>query len=608
MACAGQSGDPSEPEPPLSSESLHADYLACLRAGDTKKASKIQWDIALANENLIWWWARKLWHRWTPHSLTVQDLAHYGMFGMLRAVEKYQPGFETKLSSYAGWWIRRAIDSAVFENGPTIRIPEYRINQKAQIDAVTLELLDQGLEPTLERIARELNSREEHRSLERPERKRKRWTPETVDEVNLVTQQLFSSLDQSAYGEDSEALHSYIAPEGAEDQHETLHTAPFLHQGFSSIVDSAGLSERDKMILELFFYGESRDKATVARLFGITKKKFGSILGDFLERFPELFKLANAQDSDFLNIIRFANMSERQRVALHGHYSAGGDAVPPDHKMHAPAQKEIDQALAAFTRECAGLHAIVEQRPGIMDDLQGFARCAQDYRMMLGVFFCRGDLKKQDIAVLCNVSRERVRQIIDDFSRRHRGPLSRLFMGDFESAQEVCEKYVQQRFRRLAKDIETWFIRNKLAKSADFLKMVFIERLPRKDIAERCGGLKPGTMTNRLTRAAQRLRSAPAEFMPFFCDGITGFSPREILARQMWEFLRDDERETFRHTLDDSERKVFESRLGLGGRQLTLRELCGSLGKKHASDIAGIIDQILHNFFDTAADCIKKRS
>ena len=598
--------DPQTPEPRLNNENMHAEYLAFLRTGDTRAATKVQWDIALANENLIWWWARKLWHRWTPHTMSVQDLAHYGMFGMLRAIEKYHPCFETKLASYAGWWIRRSIDSAVFENGPTIRIPEYRINQKAHIDAVTLELLEQGLEPTLERIARELNTREEMRCRERPGRKRKSWTAEAVDEVNLVTLNLFSSLDQSAHGDESEEMHSYIAPARDTERPEHTHSAPFLRQGFRAIVESSGLSERNKMILELYFYGESRDKATVAQLFGITKKKFGAILGEFLEEFPVLFKLANAQDFDFLSIVRFANLPERQRTILHKHYYKQDTAAQASQDSCPPEQDDRAHALELFKKECPGLHAIVHAHPEMISHITRFARRPAEYRMMLGIFFSHDELKKQDIAVLCNVSRERVRQIIDDFSRRHRGPLSRLFMCDFESPQEICAHHVLRRFKPLEENIEAWFKDNKLAKIAPFLKMIFIERLPRKTIAKRCGGLKPGTMTNRLNRAAARLRAAPPELLPFFCHGIVNLSPREILARQMWGFLTPGKRDSFRQTLNATQQTVFDARLGLHGRQMTLRELRERLGKKHTSDVSGIIDHILHNFFETAAETVKK--
>jgi RNA polymerase sigma factor (sigma-70 family) len=596
--------DPQEPEPGLAGENLYAAYRACRNAGDTQAARKLQWEIALNNENLIWWWARKQWHRWRPYSMSVQDLAHYGMFGMLRAIEKFQPSFETKLSSYAGWWIRRSIDSAVFENGQTIRIPEYRINQKAQIDAVTLELLERGQEPSIDNIARELNTREDIRCRERPERKRKLWTAEAVDEVNLSTLQMFSSLDQGAYSDSSEELHSYMvsAPETPDSP---ARAAPLLREGFSAIVDAAELSDRDRLILELYFYAESRDKATVARLFGITKKTFGALLGSFLEDFPELFKLANAQDSDFLSIIRFAHLPERHRNIMRDHYAGDAEKQAPcpgrDTNSHT-----VHQITTRFEQEYSDLHAVLRKRPALMHSLLQFAQWPADHRMMLGVFFCRGDLKKQDIAVLCNVSRERVRQIIDDFSRRHRGPLSRLFMNDFESAQELCEKYIRQRFKAVEKTIDTWLKKSKLSKSAAFFKMIYIERLPRKTIAERCGGLRPGTMTNRLQRAAERLRTAPADVLPFFCNGIVGFSPREILARQTWGFLPHAAQEQFLRTLDSDEKKIFSARLALDDRQHTLRELSEILDKKHASDIAGIIDQILHNFFDAAAEHIQQ--
>jgi hypothetical protein len=71
--------------------------------------------------------------------------------------------------------------------------------------------------------------------------------------------------------------------------------------------------------------------------------------------------------------------------------------------------------------------------------------------------------------------------------------------------------------------------------------------------------------------------------------------------------LDETARSAFISSLGRSEQQVFNARLALAGSQKTLRELCGALSKKHASEVSGIVDPVLEGFFDAAAAHIKKR-
>ena len=50
-----------------------------------------------------------------------EDLIQDGNIGLLRAIDKFEVGFSTKFSIYAGWWIRQAIVRGIAENGPILR-------------------------------------------------------------------------------------------------------------------------------------------------------------------------------------------------------------------------------------------------------------------------------------------------------------------------------------------------------------------------------------------------------------------------------------------------------------------------------------------------------
>lgn len=51
----------------------------------------------------------------------MQDLMSYGMSGLSRAIDRFEPSRGFKFSTYAHWWIRQVISRAVCDKGRTIR-------------------------------------------------------------------------------------------------------------------------------------------------------------------------------------------------------------------------------------------------------------------------------------------------------------------------------------------------------------------------------------------------------------------------------------------------------------------------------------------------------
>ena len=64
-------------------------------------------------------------------SLDLSDLIQEGNLGLMRAVEKYNYRRGVKLSTYAVWWIRQSITSAMADQGRMIRVP-VRMTQTAR--------------------------------------------------------------------------------------------------------------------------------------------------------------------------------------------------------------------------------------------------------------------------------------------------------------------------------------------------------------------------------------------------------------------------------------------------------------------------------------------
>jgi RNA polymerase primary sigma factor len=117
---------------------------------------------------------------YTRADVPLLDLIQEGNLGLMRAVDKFDWTMGFKLSTYATWWIRQAVQRALAEQSRTIRLPVHIADQVRRVQRARRTLGQQlSRDPSMDEIATEteltpkrvgelLDLIQDHVSLETP--------------------------------------------------------------------------------------------------------------------------------------------------------------------------------------------------------------------------------------------------------------------------------------------------------------------------------------------------------------------------------------------------------------------------------------------------------
>jgi len=95
---------------------------------------------------------------YTGKGLDLQDLIAEGNFGLLRAIEAFDPSMNTRFSTYASFWIKQAMRRGLVNTAKTIRIPAYMVNLMTKWRRATAKLQEElGRMPSPEEVAGSLH-------------------------------------------------------------------------------------------------------------------------------------------------------------------------------------------------------------------------------------------------------------------------------------------------------------------------------------------------------------------------------------------------------------------------------------------------------------------
>ncbi len=93
-----------------------------------RRYSELRGQLAMANMKLVAHVAKRFRERGIPYS----DLMQEGFCGLLEAIDRFNLNHQTKLATYATWWIRQAMQRAVASGAYPVRLTPRHLRQLAQ--------------------------------------------------------------------------------------------------------------------------------------------------------------------------------------------------------------------------------------------------------------------------------------------------------------------------------------------------------------------------------------------------------------------------------------------------------------------------------------------
>lgn len=267
---------PAEIASPAGSEALDL-YIAeaartpTLPAAEQKQLARIMRDEsrpsaerAEARERLIianLRFAFSIAKQYQNRGVELEDLVSEANAGLCRAADKYDPDMGVNFISYAVWWIRQAVFSAVTRQSRAVRVPHNRVGDLTRVlkaQAMLRERLTR--EPTIDEIARVAGLTAE------------------VTATLLPLGAGVRSLDEPAYSaaDDSTTLASVLRLEDSTAagalptavEHDARREA--LRRALST------LPPRDRKVLELYYGLGSDEPMTlnqIASMLGVTRER-----------------------------------------------------------------------------------------------------------------------------------------------------------------------------------------------------------------------------------------------------------------------------------------------------------------------------------------------
>jgi RNA polymerase primary sigma factor len=227
-----------------------------LARGMRKGQDRARERLIVSNLRLV----AKIAAEYTDVGLPLVDLIQEGNLGLIQAVDRFDPERGFRLSTYAAWWIRRAILLAINSSARMIRIPDYLLRALRRMGQMR-QLAEEGLVDEKE-IAQAVGF--------------------SADQLRRIEEQVTElvSLDRAVSRESDETLEEQVIDEtGLSPEHEALRL--LFHDELESVLD--GIPARQAFAIRLHYGIEDGcpyNLAEVGRIMQVSRERARQLVNE----------------------------------------------------------------------------------------------------------------------------------------------------------------------------------------------------------------------------------------------------------------------------------------------------------------------------------------
>ena len=191
----------------------------------------------------------------TSDVLSNADLIQEGIFGLIIAIEKFNPSLGFKFATYAAWWIKQAMFKAISEQSYAYNIPVYIQETISRYKKTKQQMEQKNADVSKSEIAKKLN-----------------LTEEKIDMFLNVYTRALSIESGTALTRNKELTLSEIIEDEKQNVEKTV-----LDNELKNEIKIAldNLKEKEKNVIVLRFGLEDKEKQTLEEIgnsYGVTKE------------------------------------------------------------------------------------------------------------------------------------------------------------------------------------------------------------------------------------------------------------------------------------------------------------------------------------------------